>query len=105
MCFGKDLLSYRKRFVHFWGKRLCISEIILCIFLGGGVFLYSRKQFAFQKTFGVLLKKAVLFFRKIFGVIQETFWALLEKDFVYLRQYFVHFLKKDFEHFLQKDFV
>ena len=36
-----------------------------------------------------------MFFRKIFGVIQETFGALLKKDFVYLRQDFVHFLKKD----------
>ena len=59
MCFGKDLLSYRKRFVHFWGKILCISEIILCIFFfgggGGGIFVLEEKFF---------IKKKILFIIK-----------------------------------------
>ena len=54
-------MYFRNYFVHFF-------------FLGGGGgFLYSGEHFGFPKKFCVLLKKAVLFFRKIFDVIQETF--------------------------------
>ena len=54
MYVGKDLLYYRKRFVHFWGKMLCILEIILRIFLAEnfcirGNILHFRKDLVYYQ--------------------------------------------------------